>query len=121
MLQSLKTEKSRMTVYPSGVCYLNATLFDSIRKRSMVPVKVTVKTDGEGCLVVLPISTASEEEPDSRKVSVRGGGGSFSFKALSEAVGPAARSFEMMGPMQIDADNPTGYRSAEPILQPTTT
>ncbi len=122
MLQSISKEKNQMTVYPNGVCYLNAALFASIKKRSAVPVKVSLKTDGNGYVILLPITSANEIDSDARKVSTRGGGGSFSCKALAQSVtslkyadteNPVFESvvMEFDGPQQIDAENPSGYRS----------
>lgn len=113
MLQSISKEKNQMTVYPNGVCYLNAALFSSIKKRASVPVKVSIKTDGNGHIIIIPITSPQEIDKDSRKVSLRGGGGSFSCKTLAESVNSLPSVIEFDGPQQIDANNPSGFRSAK--------
>lgn len=103
-----------MTAYPNGVCYLNATMFASIKKRSAIPIKISLKTDGNGYIIILPITSLKDADSDSRKVSTRGGGGSFSCKVLAQAItNDSAKIVEFDGPMQIDADNPSGYKSTQ--------
>lgn len=80
----------KVTCYASGVCYINSALHREIKDKCqslpdglLLQEALTVKQTDDGRIVLVPCLT---KDLDSRKVTKRGGGGSFSNRDLARLV-----------------------------------